>query len=223
MANEFWTSAALEPKRGYRFIAFLGNMTEGASYYIKSVNKPGIKVSTKEHKYMGHNFWYPGMVEWTNNPTEIKLVDPVSPDASFQLAAILQASGFVIPNGPASVTTISKQNAVSALNVFTIYQINESFGVNAASAANNTNSNVIEKWSFNNAWIEEVTFGDLAYDKEDLTEITLKIRWDWATIEAAGGDGSLTADLKKLVNKSVNKGENEAVPDIFKPLPSSGS
>lgn len=174
----FWTDAALEPKRGYRFLVTLGNMPNGASYYVKSVNKPGIKVTSKEHKYLGHNFWYPGLIEWQNNPTEIKLIDPVSPDASAHLSAILQASGYTVPDNPNRVTTISKAAAVAALGVVKIKQINESHG-----AVGLTGGQAVETWTLNNAYIEEVAFGELAYDKEDLTEITLKVRWDWATLE----------------------------------------
>lgn len=178
MADRFWTDAALEPKRGYRFLVTLGNMPNGASYYVKSVNKPGIKVTSKEHKYLGHNFWYPGMVEWQNNPTEIKLIDPVSPDASAHLSAILQASGYTVPNNPNRVTTISKKAAVDALGGFVVKQINESHG-----DAGLTGGQAVETWTFHNAFIEEIAYGELAYDKEDLTELTLKIRWDWATLE----------------------------------------
>lgn len=174
----FWTDAALEPKRGYRFLVTLGNMPNGASYYVKGVNKPGIKVTSKEHKYLGHNFWYPGLIEWQNNPTEIKLIDPVNPDASAHLSAILQASGYTIPNNPNRVTTISKAAAVAALGVVKIKQINESHGDVGANGGQ-----AVETWTLNNAYIEEVAYGELAYDKEDLTEIILKVRWDWATLE----------------------------------------
>ena len=77
MADLFWTDAKLEPKRGYRFIVTLGNMPGGATYYIKSVQKPGLEITAKEHMYLGHRFHYPGLVKWTPNPIEIKLVDPV--------------------------------------------------------------------------------------------------------------------------------------------------
>ena len=115
MADLFWTDAKLEPKRGYRFIVTLGNMPGGATYYIKSVQKPGLEITAKEHMYLGHRFHYPGLVKWTPNPIEIKLVDPVNPDASQNLSAIIQASGYVIPKDAKHVTTMSKGAAVGAL------------------------------------------------------------------------------------------------------------
>ena len=129
MSNNFWTDARLEPKRGYRFLVTIGEMPSAATYYVKSVSKPGIKISAKEHMYLGHKFHYPGLVSWEPNPISIKLIDPVSPDASQHLSAIIQASGYVIPSNPGQVTTISKAGAVNALGTVVIKQISESHGV----------------------------------------------------------------------------------------------
>ena len=42
----------------------------------------------------------------------------------------------------------------------------------------------LETWTLKHAWIKEVTFGDLDYGSEDLTEVTVKFRYDWATFES---------------------------------------
>ena len=178
MSNNFWTDARLEPKRGYRFLVTIGEMPSAATYYVKSVSKPGIKISAKEHMYLGHKFHYPGLVSWEPNPISIKLIDPVSPDASQHLSAIIQASGYVIPSNPGQVTTISKAGAVNALGTVVIKQISESHGLQGLNGGE-----AVETWTFHNAYIEEISYGELAYDKEELTELSLKIRWDWATLE----------------------------------------
>lgn len=178
MADLFWTDARLEPKRGYRFLVTLGNMPGGATYYVKSVDKPGIKISAKEHMYLGHRFHYPGLVTWEPNPINIKLIDPVNPDASQHLSAIIQASGYVIPKNAANVTTMSKGSAVRALGTVVIKQINESQGVQGLAGGV-----AVETWTLNNAFIESVKFGNLDYSKEELSEIELQIRYDWCTLE----------------------------------------
>lgn len=178
MADKFWTDARLEPKRGYRFLVTIGNMPSGATYYVKSVQKPGLEITAKEHMYLGHRFHYPGLVKWTPNPIEIKLIDPVNPDASQNLSAIIQASGYAIPKDPKSVTTMSKAAAVGNLGTVVIKQINESHGPQGLNGGE-----AIETWTLNNAFIVGVTFGELAYDKEDLTEVSLKVQYDWATLE----------------------------------------
>lgn len=178
MADKFWTDAKLEPKRGYRFLVTLGNMPGGATYYVKSVSKPGLKISAKEHMYLGHKFHYPGLVTWDPNPISIKLVDPVSPDASQNLSAIIQASGYAIPKTPSHVTTMSKAAAVGALGTVVIKQLNESHGPQGQNGGV-----AVETWTLNNAFIEGVKFGDMDYSKEELTEIDVSIRYDWATLE----------------------------------------
>ena len=192
MADLFWTDAKLEPKRGYRFLVTIGNMPAGATYYIKSVTKPGLKISAKEHMYLGLKFHYPGLVTWEPNPIVIKLIDPVNPDASQHLSAIIQASGYVIPKTSAQVTTVSKGASVSALGTVVIKQINESHGVQGLSGGT-----AIETWTLNNAFIESVKFGDLDYSKEDLTEIELSIRYDWCTLETLNpvNNSKLVSDL----------------------------
>jgi hypothetical protein len=189
---QFWTDATLEPKRGYRFLVTIGNMPAGATYYVKSVTKPGIKISAKEHMYLGHKFHYPGLVTWEPNPIILKLVDPVNPDASQNLSAIIEASGYVVPRGPANVTTISKGAAVGALGTVVIKQINESHGPQGL-----TGGTAVETWTLNNAFIESVKFGDLDYSKEELSEIELQIRYDWCTLDTLNPvtDATVVADL----------------------------
>lgn len=167
----FWTDAEnKDPKRGFRFLVIMGNMENGATWYAKAVNKPSITVSEESHKFLGHTFYYPGSVEW--NEVTVTLVDPVSPDAAANTAAILRASGYSPPADVNDTTTISKQAATTALGGVTIQQI-DSLG------------NMIEKWTLWNAFVTEVTYGDLAYDSESLTEITVKLRYDWAVLETA--------------------------------------
>lgn len=182
MSNFFWTDARLEPKRAYRFLVTLGEMPGAATYMVKSVTKPGIEITAKEHMYLGHKFHYPGLVKWTPNPIEIKLVDPVTPDASQHLSAIIQAAGYVIPGNPSQVTTMSKAGAVNAIGTVVIKQISESHGPQGLAGGE-----AIETWTLHNPMVVGVTFGELGYDKEDLTEIGLKIQYDWATLETKNG------------------------------------
>ena len=202
MADLFWTDARLEPKRGYRFLVTLGNMPAGATYYVKTVTKPGLQISAKEHMYLGHKFHYPGLVTWEPNPIKITLVDPVNPDASAHLAAIIQASGYVIPRNASHVTTISKGSSVAALGTVVIKQINESQGVQGLSGGT-----AVESWTLNNAFITSVKFGDLDYSKEDLTEITLEIKYDWCTLETLNGvnNANIITDLaNNIVDADTN-------------------
>jgi hypothetical protein len=165
----FWTDAQFEdPKRAYRFLVDIGRMPNGATWYAKTCKKPEISISTVEHNFLNHKFYYPGRAEWAE--VTVTLVDPVSPDAAINTAAIIRAGGYNPPKDVTDTTTISKQASVAAMGSVVISQI-DSVG------------NALETWTLWNPFITGVTYGDLDYSSDDMTEITLTIRYDWAIIE----------------------------------------
>ncbi len=175
----FWTSPNKDPKRAYRFTVTLSEFGGGAIWYAKSATKPKFTVSNTEHKYINHTFNYPGRVTWET--VTITLVDPVDPNAAAQAAEILAASGYSVPgNENAPITTINKRQATNAMGRVSIKQIGES------------DTDVLEEWILNNAWIESVNFSELAYETDDLSTIELQIRYDWAELSTPNADGSGT-------------------------------
>lgn len=185
MANEFWTSGKLEPKRQYRWQVNIGGAGNGAgganliSYIAKKVNKPEITVENAEHKYLNHTYYYPGRTTW--NTVSMTLIDPISPDASYNLAALLAASGYRVPIGADDITTIEKANANTTLGAVTIMQ----FAGAGDNGAPLKNTKPIETWTLNNPFIKKVNFGSLDYSSEDLVEIELEIMYDFATFTDA--------------------------------------
>jgi hypothetical protein len=178
--NAFWTDATLQdPKRKFRFTVSLLAYPGGAKWYAKSVTKPQITISETSHVFLNHTFYYPGKVEW--NAIDVTLVDPVGPDAVANTMGIIMNAGYAPPTGPDSLTTMSKARAVGALKGVVIDQID-------------SEGKSLEQWKLNNAFITSVNLGDLAYDAEELSEIALTIRYDWATCivnsEGYNGDNS---------------------------------
>jgi len=176
MGNSFWTSANVEPKRKYRFTVEItgtpGNV--GVLWFAKGINKPEISVESTEHKYMNHKFYYPGTVSW--NDVSLTLVDPVSPDAAQMTARMIEASGYTGPGqlkGDAPKTN-SKASSVNAVGEVVITVID-------------SDGAPVEKWTLKNAFIIKVGYGDLAYGDDELTEITLDFKYDWAELVAGGG------------------------------------
>jgi hypothetical protein len=167
----FWTDASgKDPKRKYRFVVILGNMPNGATWYAKTVKKPSPTITEIDHSFLNHKFYYPGRVEW--EAVDVTLVDPISPDAAAATAAILQASGYNPPRNVNDTQTISKQKAVDALNGVTIQQID-------------SDGNAMETWTLWNPFITGINYGDLSYEDDALSEISLTIRYDWAVLETA--------------------------------------
>lgn len=166
----FWTdSAGQDPKRNYRFLVTIGNLPNGATWYAKKVNKPAFSINDISHAYLNHTFYYPGRVTW--QPVSVTLIDPVNPDAVANTLAIVAGSGYALPTSiattPDNTTTISKASSIASLGGVFIEQI-DNLG------------NRIEQWSLNGAFITEVGYSELSYDNDELTELTLKFRYDWA-------------------------------------------
>lgn len=170
----FWTDSLngkgipdnRDPKRQYRFTVSLNNYESAAIWYAKSVTKPSITISETSHTYLNHKFYYPGRVDW--GEVSCVLVDPVSPDAVAETMAILEASGYVIPSDSNQLTTISKVRSVNALGGVTIKQIDSA-------------GTPLETWTLRNPFIKSVNMGDLNYESDGLSTISLGIRYDFAT------------------------------------------
>jgi hypothetical protein len=166
----FWTDATKhDPKRKFRFLVEITGLDNSSIWYAKSITKPQITVGTAEHLYLNHKFYYPGNIEW--NEITLDLVDPVEPDAASQMAQLLVQSGYPSPATPEQPVTLSKRNAtIGALKSVIISQIDADGGL-------------LEVWTLKNAFITGVNYGDLAYGDEELTQISVAMRYDWAELK----------------------------------------
>jgi hypothetical protein len=182
-----------DPKRAFRFTVSITGIAAANGgpllWYANSVSKPTFTLSSAEHKYLNHTFYYPGMVTW--NSIDLKLVDPGGdPDVAATLAGILEGAGYKIPSDASSnsLSTISKARATGALGRVEIKQIN-------------ADGKPIETWTLWNAFVEEVDFGGtLSYGDEKLTEIGLKLKYDWARIETETAGAAVVLPDNKFFN-----------------------
>jgi len=175
----FWTSTALEPKRQFRFrLTITAVDGEAAIWFAKKVTVPAFTVGEVKHSFVDKTFYYPGRVEW--NTIEATLVDPVNPDAVGMTNAMLAKSGYFMPSSPNQTGawgSISKAEAVTAgIGQVVIEAIDQ-------------DGNPIEQWALQNPFIKSVKYGDLSYDSDELREISIEFRYDWAecTILSEGG------------------------------------
>tara|TARA_B100000131_G_scaffold317820_1_gene360535 strand:- start:4740 stop:5327 length:588 start_codon:yes stop_codon:yes gene_type:complete len=184
-AENFGENSAInDPKRKFRFtVEFQGvQSSQGGAllWYAKTVNKPSFQIAEAEHKYLNHTFYYPGSVTWQD--ISLTLVDPVSPDMAATLSDIVVLSGYSPPTTANSLGSMSKAKSAGALGSVIITQID-------------SEGEPLETWTLWNAWIKEVKYGDLEYGGDDLTEMTVTLKYDWARVEttnpsiAVGGGG----------------------------------
>jgi len=179
MPDSFWSSNTIDPKRAYRWMLILDHLP---AYTIKAAAKPGFVISNVAHQFMAHTFNFPGRITWDN--VEVTLIDPVSPDSSAKLVKILQASGYAVPGTEAAAKrSFSKAAATAALGQPTIQQVDAA-------------GRPVDKWTLKNAWIENVKFGTaLNYTTEDMVDITMSLRFDWAEYEGLDKAGQQVPSL----------------------------
>lgn len=119
------------------------------------------------------------------------LVDPGDPDVAQTMDNILRNSGYLIPEGPDTApVTLSKGASVRQMNTVRIQQIQNDY---SGDTINPSNVNVIEEWQLYGAWVKDVKFGDLAYEDDNMTEVTVELRYDYARLNNANGTSNVSA------------------------------
>jgi len=188
----FWSenfgenSELKDPKRNFRFtVEFQGiQAAQGGAklWYAKTATKPSFAINAAEHKYLNHTFYYPGNVTW--NDITVTMVDPVEPDMSATLSAIVEGSGYKPPANSEDRSSISKAKSAASLGTVIITQLD-------------SDGNPLETWTLWNSFLTEVKYGDsLEYGNDDLTELSVTIKYDWARLavgkdqRAAAGNGA---------------------------------
>tara|TARA_R110000824_G_scaffold243438_1_gene432106 strand:- start:386 stop:970 length:585 start_codon:yes stop_codon:yes gene_type:complete len=174
-----------DPKRKFRFtVEFQGIAADGGAtlWFAKTATKPSFQISAAEHKYLNHTFYYPGSVTWQD--TTVTLVDPTNPDMTATLSDIIVAGGYSPPTDATSLSTMSKAKAVHALGAVIITQLD-------------SDGAPLETWTLWNAFITELKYGDLEYGGEDLTELSITLKYDWARVETAGNSVAVNGSQGK--------------------------
>ena len=176
----FWTETNADnmkdPKRKFRFIVRMDAFgTSNEIWFAKTAAKPSFAIAAAEHKYLNHTFYYPGSITW--NDVAITFVDPSSPDVAASFSDLIVQSGYSPPI-QGNYQTLSKASTVNATGQVTITQVD-------------ANGDDLETWTLNNAWPTEVKYGELEYGGDDLTEVSVTFKYDWASMKAGdGSDGS---------------------------------
>ena len=190
----FWSEKGVEPKRKFRWLLYWSGVPQ---FVIKSVKKPSYSVATTAHQFLNYEFNYPGRVTWQD--ITITLVDPVTPDSTKSLYKILENSGYVIPSNynEGQAATISKAGMVDALGTeIKLSQLNAD------------GNEPIETWVVKNPLITSVDFDSLDYGADELLNITVTIKYDYALIEGLDniGEGQLWTFNKTGAGEGVRGG-----------------
>jgi len=170
-----WNQSSIEPKRQFRWLLYIAGMPQ---WIVKDVKKPSFNVTNTSHDFLNYKFHYPGRVDWQD--ISVTIVDPVQPDSAASLVNIIEQAGYVLPDDYTSQAneprTISKKSMVDSLGG----QIKlVMFGANTGAQT----ENVLESWTINNPIITSVDFGQLSYGNDELVNISIGLKYDWASLE----------------------------------------
>lgn len=177
----FWKENNVTPKRKFRFqVQFGSTDTQLTSaedtalsqnyWWAKTIKIPSYTIESVEHHYLDNKYNFPGRVSWED--CEMTLVDPSSPDAVSGILKILRLSGYVVKGQNATAETVGKIAASKKMDCI-INILNEE-GV------------IIEKWTLNNCFVVGANLGDYDYASDDLREMSLTLKYDWATCDVNG-------------------------------------
>jgi len=194
----FWTAAGSggqDPKRESRFkveIQSLNNV--GTVWYAKSFTKPQATVKGVKHRYLNHQFSYPGSVEWTD--CTVEFIDPTDPiDAAGSIAQLLESMGYQIPQNGNDLINISKRKSVGSLGSVSVSSIDDE-------------GNEIETWELQQPWVTKFEWGSYKYEGDALLSLKLTFTYDWATCEISkGASGVVEADSALSNDEASAKGK----------------
>jgi len=175
--KKFWTDTSAEPKRKFRFKVRI--FSSDVAWYAKSITAPSFEITSIEHHFSDHVFNYPGKIKW--NDVSVTLIDPAGEDDVVkQTLALLSDAGYNIPTydglDTTSFDTLSKSEMVGNNG-------------NVILEATDQSGNVLEEWTLHNAFITSAKFGDFDYSSEDMREIELTFKYDWAQCQIGGANG----------------------------------
>lgn len=171
MAGTFWSDPAAEPRRNFKFLVQISEANGIIPVWVvKGINLPEINVGESEHKFLNHTFYFPGTV--TYNEISFTLVDAIDEEISRNILTKFSSSGYRTPSEVNSARTslMTKEASVGALGSVTIDQL----------GSGDDGQDGVISFVLTNAWIKQVQFGQsLAYDSEDLSEISVTLRYDF--------------------------------------------
>ena len=179
----FWKENDVSPKRNYRFQVFFGRTDDGgelsnsqAFWWAKTMKVPAFTVASVEHHYLDNRYNFPGRTTWED--VTMTLVDPANPDAVQIIVDMLRLSGYRVKGNPQSDTGLDTIGKMKAAQVNCVMRMIDEDG------------NLIEQWDLNNCFILSADLGQYDYSSDELRELSLTLKYDWATCTIGGTGGT---------------------------------
>jgi hypothetical protein len=146
-----------EPKLKNRFIMEIAGIS---AFVIKTAQRPQITFDEVTLEHMNITKYVKGKGRWQT--LQITLYDPIVPSAA---SAVIEW------------VRLHHESATGRDGYQDFYKKN--ITLNTLGPV----GDIVEKWTLYGSWIQDATFGDLAFDASEPVEITLTLRYDYAILE----------------------------------------
>lgn len=180
------TFTQFEPKTKFRFAIQLGgtsDVLDPVPYYLcKAVTLPTISNNLIELKGINSTTYIKGRTEW--EPITITLYDiiPESMDMSDDPHSLLY-EWMMNHIDEFLEARYAYEPDVGYKVDFTIYTLDPGRAIVGRLQGPGTELSVVEKWKIKGAMIESINFGDVDWSSDELREIELTVRFDYAEYE----------------------------------------
>ena len=149
----------LEPKRKNRFIIEFPADLDFAEWMVQTAGRPKMSINETEIPYMNTSSWVAGKVLFET--MDITFIDVIGPSTSQKVMEWVRQH-FESSTGKMGYATNYKKN----LTLKMLDPVGEE----------------VEKWIIYGAFITSVDFGDLDMAADDLTDLTITVRYDRAVL-----------------------------------------
>jgi hypothetical protein len=144
-----------EPKRQNRFIVRFPSSLGINEWFVESAARPSIKINATEIPFLNTSTYVAGRFIW--NSIQVKFRDPIGPSASQALMEWVRLCAESV-TGRMGYAAGYKQNVD--------LEMLDPTGV------------VVEKWILEGTFLTDVNFGSLAYNADQLADITATLQMD---------------------------------------------
>lgn len=144
-----------EPKRKNRFIIRFDSSLGINEWYVTSAARPSAKIASVPIPFLNTSTYVAGRFEW--NTIKVTFKDPIGPSASQALMEWFRLHAESVTGRMGYAAGYKKNVDLEML---------DPTGV------------VVEKWILQGCFLEDINFGELAYDQDALATIDATLRMD---------------------------------------------
>tara|TARA_R110001583_G_scaffold15218_9_gene62857 strand:+ start:54 stop:713 length:660 start_codon:yes stop_codon:yes gene_type:complete len=177
-------------QQSFRFFLLINDIP---SAYITQVDRPSYTVQTQEHMLLDHVVRYPVRVKWEPISLTIReIFNESGGSVGGNILNKLLAQSYYYPDdvnsadAPQSLTNVVNPSLAARDLVFGTKNLSKENMIRALGNVKivslDPDGNTFESWEIFNGMITSVDFSQLQYSDDSLTNITIRLEYDWAKL-----------------------------------------